>query len=82
MAVTCHGAVTELGKLSPNQQQEVLTQVLKETLPAAKRNLSIDEICPLLYENGVITSEEATELLGIFSGKLKDSTPRCYPRKE
>ena len=26
---------------------------------------------PLLYESGVITSEEATELLGIFTGEEK-----------
>ena len=49
----------------------MLAQVLKETLPAAKHHLSIDEIRPLLYENGVITSKEATELLGIFSGEEK-----------
>ena len=49
----------------------VLTQVLKETLPAAKHDLLIDEIRPLLYQNGVITSEEATELLGIFTGEEK-----------
>ena len=71
MAVTWHSAVTELEKLSPDQQQEVLSQVLQETLPAAKRDLSIDEIRPLLYQNGVITSEEATELLGIFTGEEK-----------
>jgi len=71
MAAKWQGAVAELEKLSPDQQQEVLTQVLKETLPAAKHHLSIDEIRPLLYQNGVITSEEATELLGIFSGEEK-----------
>ena len=71
MAVTWHSAVTELEKLTPDQQQQVLTQVLQETLPAAKRDLSIDEIRPLLYQNGVITSEEATELLGIFTGEEK-----------
>jgi len=71
MAAKWHGAVTELEKLSPEQQQEVLTQVLKEALPAAKHDLSIDEIRPLLYQNGVITSEEATELLGIFTGEEK-----------
>ena len=31
----------------------------------------IDEIRPLLYQSGVITSEEATELLGIFTGEEK-----------
>ena len=71
MAAKWQGAVAELEKLSPDQQQEVLTQVLKETLPAAKHHLSIDEIRALLYENGVITSEEATELLGVFSGEEK-----------
>jgi len=83
MAVTWHGAVTELEKLSPNQQQEVLTQVLKETLPAAKHHLSIDEIRPLLYQNGVITSEEATELLGIFSGeeKIERLYTKMLPKK-
>ena len=49
----------------------MLTQVLKETLPAAKDHLSIDKIRPLLYQKGVITSEEATELLGVFTGEEK-----------
>ena len=61
----------ELEKLPPDQQQELITQVLKETLPSAKGKLSIDEIRPLLYQNGVINDEEATELLGIFSGEEK-----------
>ena len=61
----------ELEKLLPDQQQKLITQVLKETLPAAKDDLSIDEMRPLLYESGVITSEEATELLGIFTGEEK-----------
>ena len=61
----------ELEKLPPDQQQKLITQVLKETLPAAKDDLSIDEIRPLLYQSGVITSEEATELLGIFTGEEK-----------
>ena len=71
MAAKWQGAVAELEKLSPDQQQEVLTQLLKETLPAAKHNLSIDEIRPLLYQNGVITSEEANEMLGVFTGEEK-----------
>ena len=61
----------ELDKLPLDQQQELVTQVLKETLPAAKDSLSINEISPLLYQSGVITSEEATELLGIFTGEEK-----------
>ena len=61
----------ELEKLPPDQQQKLITQVLKEALPAAKDDLSINEISPLLYESGVITSEEATELLGIFTGEEK-----------
>ena len=61
----------ELEKLPPDQQQKLITQVLKETLPVAKDDLSIDEIHPMLYESGVITSEEATELLGIFTGEEK-----------
>ena len=61
----------ELDKLPLDQQQELITQVLKETLPAAKEDLLIHEISPLLYQNGVITSEEATELLGIFTGEEK-----------
>ena len=61
----------ELEKLPPDQQQKLITQVLKETLPAAKDDLSINEIRPLLYQSGVITSEEATELLGIFTGEEK-----------
>ena len=61
----------ELEKLPPDQQQKLITQVLKEALPATKDDLSIDEMRPLLYESGVITSEEATELLGIFTGEEK-----------
>ena len=61
----------ELEKLPPDQQQKLITQVLKETLPVAKDDLSINEIRPLLYQSGVITSEEATELLGIFTGEEK-----------
>ena len=61
----------ELEKLPPDQQQELITQVLKETLPAAKGDLSVDEIRLLLYQSGVITDEEATELLGIFTGEEK-----------
>ena len=64
-------AFQELEKLSPDQQQKLITQVLKETLPAAKGDVLIDEIRPLLKQNGVITSEEAEELLGIFSGEEK-----------
>ena len=61
----------ELEKLPPDQQQKLITEVLKETLPTAKDDLSINEISPLLYQSGVITSEEATELLGIFTGEEK-----------
>ena len=61
----------ELENLPPDQQQKLITQVLKETLSAAKDDLSINEIHPLLYQSGVITSEEATELLGIFTGEEK-----------
>ena len=68
----------ELENFPPDQQQELITQVLKEILPAAKGSLSIDEIRPLLYQNGVITSEEATELLGIFSGA--DKITRLYTK--
>ena len=61
----------ELEKLPPDQQQKLITQVLKETLPAAKDDILVDKIRPLLYQNGVITNEEATELLGVFTGKDK-----------
>ena len=61
----------ELEKLPPDQQQKLIAQVLKETLPAAKDDLIIDEMRPLLIQNGVITNKEATELLGIFSGEEK-----------
>ena len=61
----------ELEKLPPGRQQKLITQVLKETLPAAKDGLLIDDISPMLYEKRVITSEEATELLGIFTGEEK-----------
>ena len=57
--------------MPPDQQQKLIAQVLKESLPSAKDDLIIDEIRPLLMQNGVITSEEATELLGIFSGEEK-----------
>ena len=61
----------ELEKLPPDQQQKLIAQALRETLPAAKDDLSIDDIRPLLYQNGVITNEETTELLGCFSGEEK-----------
>ena len=61
----------ELEKFPPDQQQQLIAQVLKEALPAAKDDLFIDDIRPQLYQNGVITSEEATELLGIFTGEEK-----------
>ena len=60
----------ELEKIPPDLQQKLITQVLKESLPVAK-HVMIDEISPLLYEKRVITNEEATELLGIFSGEEK-----------
>ena len=50
----------DLDKLPLDQQQKLITQVLKEALPAAKDDLLINEISPLLYQSGVITSEEAT----------------------
>ena len=61
----------ELEKLPPDQQQKLITQVLKETLPAAKDDVLVDKIRPLLYQNGVITDEEATELFGVFTGEEK-----------
>ena len=61
----------ELEKLLPDQQQKLITQVLKETLPAAKDDILVDKIRPLLYQNGVITDEEATELFGVFTGEEK-----------
>ena len=61
----------ELDKLPLDQQQKLITQVLKETLPTAKDDLSINKLSPLLYQSEVITSEEATELLGIFTGEEK-----------
>ena len=75
----------ELEKLPPDQQQKLITQVLKEALPTAKDDLSINEIRPLLYESGVITSEER---LQSYWGSLlerrrsQDSILRCYLRKE
>ena len=64
--------------LSRKQVRKIVLKVLKKALPYAKRDLSIDEIRPLLYQNGVITNEEATELLGIFSGEEKIT--RLYTR--
>ena len=61
----------ELEKLPPDQQQKLITQVLKETLPAAKDDILVDKIRPLLYQNGVITDKEATELFGLFTGEEK-----------
>ena len=61
----------ELDKLPLDQQQKLITQVLKEALPAAKDDILVDKIRPLLCQSGVITSEEATELLGIFTGEEK-----------
>ena len=61
----------ELEKLPPDQQQKLITQVLKETLPAAKDDILVDKIRPLLYQNGIITDEEATELFGVFTGEEK-----------
>ena len=73
----------ELEKLPPDQQQELITQVLKETLPDAEDNLSVDEIRLLLYQSGVITDEEATELLGIFTGgeKIAKLYTEMLPKK-
>ena len=59
----------ELEKLPPDQQQKLITQVLKETLPAAKDDVLVDKIRPLLRQNGIITDEETTELLGVFTGE-------------
>jgi len=72
-----------LGKLSPEQQRKVIVYVLGKALPAAKHDLSIDELRPMLYQNGVITSEEATELLGIHSGeeKIKRLYTEMLPKK-
>ena len=60
-----------LEKFPPDQQQELITQVLKEALPAAKDDLFVNKIYPLLYQNGVIDDKEATELVGIFTGEEK-----------
>ena len=49
----------------------IVYEVLKKGLSSAKRDLVINELHPLLYQNGVITSKEATELLGIFTGEEK-----------
>ena len=57
--------------LSRKQERRIIFKVLKKALPSAKRYLSIDEMRPLLYQSGVITSEEATQLLGIFTGEEK-----------
>ena len=70
-AAYCVKIFDEFEKLFPNQQQKLITKALKQTLPAAKGDLSIDKICTLLYQSGVITSKEATELLGIFNGEEK-----------
>ena len=61
----------KLIKLSPKEKMQLVVNVLRKALPSAKREVSVDNLRPLLYENGVITSEEATELLGIFTGEEK-----------
>ena len=72
----------ELVNLSRKQVRKIVLKVLKKALPYAKRDLSIDEIRPLLYQNGVITDEEATELLGIFSGeKISRLYTKMLPNK-
>ena len=61
----------ELVQFSPDQQREIIIHVLKKGLPSAKHDLSIDELRPLLKQNGVITHEEANELLGFATGEEK-----------
>ena len=61
----------KLIKLSPKEKMQLVVNVLRKALPSAKREVSVDNLRPLLYESGVITSEEATELLGIFTGEEK-----------
>ena len=61
----------KLIKLSPKEKMQLVVNVLRKALPSAKREVSIDNLRPLLYQSGVITSEEATELLGIFTGEEK-----------
>ena len=73
-------AFRELEKLLPDQQQKLITHVLKETLPAAKDDLSIDELHPLLCQSGVLTCEEATELMGIFTAQENRKSQDCIPR--
>ena len=69
--------------LSRKQERKIIFKILKKALPSAKHDLSIDEIRPLLYETGVITGEEATELLGIFTGeeKITKLYTEMLPRK-
>ena len=57
--------------LSRKEERRIVFKVLKKAISSAKHDLMIDEIRPLLYQSGVITSEEATELLGIFTGEEK-----------
>ena len=57
--------------LSHKQVRGIILKALKKVLPSAKHDLVIDEVRPLLYQSGMITSEEATELLGIFTGEEK-----------
>ena len=61
----------KLIKLFPKEKMQLVVNVLRKALPSAKHEVSIDDLRPLLYESGVITSEEATELLGIFTGEEK-----------
>ena len=68
----------ELEKVPLDQQQKLVTQVLREALPAAKNDLKIDEIRYLLHHNGVITNEESTELLEFCTGE--DKITRLYTK--
>ena len=74
----------ELVNLSRKQERRIVFKVLKKALSSAKHDLVIDELRPLLYQNEVITSEEATELRGIILERRRsqDSTLRSYLRKD
>ena len=57
--------------LSRKEERRIVFRILKKAISSAKHDLMIYEIRPLLYQSGVITSEETTELLGIFTGEEK-----------
>ena len=58
-------------ELIPKDAHLILEEILKTIPLMPMDDHLVNEMRPLLYQGGVITSEEATELLGIFTGEEK-----------